>query len=1057
VTMATKRPQLAKLTRPRLHKAVARERLFELLDEKREYPVVWIVGPPGAGKTTLAASYLEEAGAPAVWYQIDPGDSDPATFFFYLKQAIESAARRKGKPLPLLTPEYLPDLPGFARRFLRDGFSRLPEDAILVFDNYHDIASDSALHVPFKAALAEVPPGSNVIVLSRTDPPPAFADAIVNQTISSVTWEELRLTPEETTAIGASRDITDKALLSTLHEQSTGWMAGVTLMLEHLRGGKGLEALAQGEARDTVFNYFAGLIFDNATEEMRDVLMKTAFLPRVSAGLAEAVTGNSKAIERIEELYRRHLFTDRVAEAEFSYQFHALFRAFLKSRAAIAYSVESRREIARRAAASLAAGGHVEQAFELYGEAQNWDEAERLLISTAANLIGQGRWKTLEQWVESLPPNRLDANPWVRYWLGRSKNLVSPASARPVIEAAYRTFRETGDEVGQILCATTMLEGYYFEYENFRPMDPWIELVATLLTRGVGPLSKENELRVTSVLIIGAALRASRLSIHEFCLNRVTELLKDSFDTNTKITAACMLHEYAAVAMDFEVIQRATEIARPLLDSPDLSAPCAMLYFQAEAYTHYLQGRYDRALAGYDAAASIARENAFQNGISSLVEYQRGLCERRMGLLDRAEKTILQIENRSLPARDYLKGGLNILKAFVAFDRGNMTRAIDAVRIAYRYHEALGDFGGTVWVGAHAANMAIAGNRFSIARDYLGQLRRVEYGAVAENYLGVVALNEAWMAHRMGDTASRDKMLGEVLVRARDEGTRVRLRWHTNALAELLPITISSGIESDTARALAREFVVVPEPRDVEDWPWPLKVYTLGRFELLVEGQSPDYSRKVPKKVLALLKTIIAFGAIDVPCQKLLDALWPDQEGDAANRSFTATLHRLRKLLGNSLGIHQAGGEISLERKSCWVDSLAFEERLQRAADNDEQMGHAVALYRGAFLAQEENVPWAAPTRERLRAKFIQAIGKLGKSLEGADRHESAIELYLRGIEADSLVEPFYQGLMRCYDKLNRRMEAVSAYRRLRETLSITLGVPPSSASQRLFETLRLN
>ena len=56
--MAARAP-LAKLTRPKLYEALSRPRLFALLDEAATRPIVWLCAAPGAGKTTLVASYLE--------------------------------------------------------------------------------------------------------------------------------------------------------------------------------------------------------------------------------------------------------------------------------------------------------------------------------------------------------------------------------------------------------------------------------------------------------------------------------------------------------------------------------------------------------------------------------------------------------------------------------------------------------------------------------------------------------------------------------------------------------------------------------------------------------------------------------------------------------------------------------------------------------------------------------------------------------------------------------------------------------------------------------------
>ena len=160
-----------------------------------------------------------------------------------------------------------------------------------------------------------------------------FAELLVNRRLVKVDWQDLRLSQDEVNAIAASRGITDDAVLSALLEQSSGWMAGVALMLDRLRDGEELYHLNRSDAWDSVFDYFAGLIFDGAEEEMRRVLMKTAVLPWVDRQLAEAVTGSKNAIRFHEELHRRHLFTDRRIGDEPTFQYHALFRAFLINKA----------------------------------------------------------------------------------------------------------------------------------------------------------------------------------------------------------------------------------------------------------------------------------------------------------------------------------------------------------------------------------------------------------------------------------------------------------------------------------------------------------------------------------------------------------------------------------------------------------------------------------------------------------------------------------------------------------------------------------------------------
>ncbi len=1071
--MATKQPKpLAKLARPRIAQAVPRPRLFRRLDQAGKRPVTWVWGPPGAGKTTLIATYLAARKLPGLWYQVDAGDVDVATFFYYLREAARHAAPRR-RPLPLLTPEYLQGLPTFTRNFFRDLYARLKTPFALVFDNYQTVLGDAPLHEVLREGLEHVPPGGRIILISRSEPPAAFARLRASAALDLVTWADLRLTPAE--ARGVVRRVGSRRLsrdaIATLHEASDGWAAGLVLLLERWRAEGAAPAAQSPRTPQAVFDYFASEIFAKTDPTTQAVLLQTAFLPRVTATMAEALTGLPAAGRLLADLHRQNYFTTRTDAAEPVYQYHPLFRAFLLSRAEAAFSTERRAQVQRAAAVLLDAADQPEAAVALLREAEDWETLARVIQDRAAALLAQGRHQVLLEWLAALPDPLVAAQPWLLYWRGMARLPVAPGESRGDFEQALPRFRAQQDAAGLYSAWSACVETFVLESSGMAPLDQWIALLPDLRREAPAFPSEATEARVASAMFLALLIRQPRHPDITMWAERTLALARASSDMHLRFHAqfAWVWHNLmnlGDLAKAGAVVEEIRDAVRSRAASPILR----LLGMVAVARYEWLAGAFAACRRTVAGALDLARETGVH-----LWDNQY-LCEAVCAALGQGDhagagQLLRQIAVELPRARPSDVGYYHALMEWDALLRGDLPLAFVQAERVLNFHR---EFGGPAYETlAHVFSAHIHHERHEDrdAAAHVAEALKLARSVRSPLVAFPTFLTQAYLAFDRGRDGEGCEALAHALALGREHGYVNTYVWRPPVMAHLCAQALEAWIEVEYARHLIRRRGLVPEapPLDVPGWPWPVQIFALGRFALHRDEPPVPFTGKVQRRPLALLKALLASGAPGVREEPLAEALWPEAEGDAAAHALATTLYRLRRLLGREDAVLRQEGQFSLNARLCWVDVWAFErllgkieELLKRGADGGEPGAdllrwteQAAALYRGPFLSGEADAPGALALAERLQRRWLHCLGEVGRQFEQAGDWSQAAAWYERGLEVDDSAEALYRGLMAAYQRLGRRGEALALYQRCRSTLAAKLGIAPSPETEALHQALR--
>ncbi|MGE5698477.1 MAG: BTAD domain-containing putative transcriptional regulator [Deltaproteobacteria bacterium] len=1054
-------PSIAKITRPSPTGCFPRKRLFRELDRELKRPILWISGPPGSGKTTLVSSYVAARKLPCVWYQVDPRDGDVATCFYYLGLAARKAAPRIRKALPLLTPEYLPDLPAFTRRFFESLFSRLKSRGVIVFDDCHGVAVDSPFHAVVQEGLSFLPVGNRAILISRGPPPVVFSRFLANREMGEFDSEDLRFTRVETRGMVDQSGYASlsRETLRNLHEKTGGWAAGIViLMREHSRGRVSIRPRALGTPQ-AIFDYFAGETFRMVDPEIRDFLMRSAFLPRMTAEMAEKMTGQEKGGRFLSYLHRHNCFTEVLPDGGTVYRYHQLFREFLLARAKEELAGEEGNRLRRTAGAILAESGDWEDAVEPMRESGDWGGLVPIVISRAPSLIAQGRFKTLEELLRAFPQSILEEVPWLSYWLGVAIVPFEPANARRLFEKALARFRRERDATGAFLSWAGICPAVWFAKAGYEALDSSIASLDDLLREFGGFPSPEIEAQALCSMIQALGLRLpATIDCDEWVARALAVADKISEIPLKAKLLGSILNYWMCRGVESTKVYSMFASIEPLLGSngvPPIVRIEALLYC---AINLLFMGEYDRCLE----VVAKGLKHSESSGLHVLDMFLLGqgtLAAMHKGDMHAANNSFRRMASLLPKAMPHDAGFYHYIASWEALERGDTARAEHHWKINTDLVRKVG-FAFIIHVNRiEGALVMRALGRHEEARALLADARRIESMHRCDRFTFLTKIMESVFLTEDGDASGGVAKLREGLAIAREFSYLGTHFWHPGFQAQIAARALREGIEVPFVREMIRKNRLLPGPDDLglEEWPWPVKVYTLGRFELVVDGKTLPFARKTRQKPLLLLKALIALGGREVPEEQLSEILWPDADGDLAHQSMATTLKRLRKQLGDDRSLLLRDGRLTLNNRHCWVDAWALERILGRAGaapkpgapvpDGNEitrLAEKAVDMYKGTFLSGETLCSSIVTYQERLRSKFLRAVVRAGRHWEQAGEWDRAISCYQKGQDVDPLSEEMYRGMISCNMRMGRAAEAHAVYQRCCKTLSAVLGVNPS-------------
>jgi LuxR family maltose regulon positive regulatory protein len=1066
-----------KLLAPRTAtRLLERPRLINKIEANLAAPVTLVAADAGCGKTTLIGEFVAHQTRPAVWYQLDHTDADPAVFLTYLTHGIRNVIPDFGDTVFSYLSEAGEDLLRFPERGVDALINELIQSAeqplIVVLDDYHHIGRDTIVHKMVDRLLQYSTDLIHLMITTRDLPPLAITRRRSRGAALVITREDLLFTDDEVRQL--FRDTIGIELgddeIAEYRDRTHGWATALQLVRQvaeqeiHSTSGTAkvdVRDVLQRSERD-IFDYFAEEVFSREPPETQRFLLDLSLLETLPLDLCSALFPDQKCAATLPALAQKNVFLTVAgtgADAE-EYRFHPLFREFLRRRLRSEVGREGVAAQRRRIAEYFLDQRLWETALPYLLDAEDFDKAAEVIAATGNEWLAAGSFISLGSFADRIPESSLAAFPRSLLYkaevarlrgeidssaraLEKARELLSSAEDRSGEAEALHSLSSIARRKGSVDEALTLLK----EAESLA--EPNSEtMLKCANTRGL-------------CLIVAGDLNAAE---REFRLAMdIAEKL------GSEHYVRLIAHNLAlapGLRGDFgEALRWLKRIFRE--DRPERRLPQEAIGHLNAARLHTLRGEL--------AAAERHLERSLDLGQLFNMRFLRGEIFEAYGNLFREKRDLAHADEYYSRAQTaYEEAGIDPATKelyeerahyfLVAGDpkraRGQLSRVLETgdgdAHPTWRLREYQIDLAEGKTAGLTAEVEALVAQFREQSQSY--------YEAI-----GSLLLAEAYAA-----TGERQRIV-EPVQRALDLSARFDYdAWLRSEIRRLPAIFTDEDIFDRLPPDLRKELTVGPESvgnaaatvaTPLED----LTVKTLGHVEVFRDPSRPFAADAwTTRRARDIFCFIATSRQRRVAKDLLIDTFWPDQDPAVVEKNFHPTVSHIRKALNSRQTVKQnfivfRDGAYQLNPEHTYaIDTEIFERHIadaesakksKDAAALRRSLESAYAMYRGDFM---EGIyePWAEDRRGFYEEQFSRVVSALAKQSFSEKRWAAALKYAAEALGRDPYREDLHRLTMKTLAAQGKPAAVKKHFEQMRDLLRSDLGIDPSAETRRAYQEL---